>query len=287
MFESLLLHPKTKKSLERFADAPAHAVILIGPVGAGKTTLGHALAAQILSIEPSALDNYPYFMQIRRQKDKQDISIEAIREVNQALRLQVPGSAVLRRVILLQDAHHMNQEAQNAFLKSLEEPPADTVFILTSTAKASLLPTIISRAQSIVVHPVSLEHLPNSDEPAVKSAWQLSQGAVGLFSSLLKDEDEDLKTAVDQAKRFLQKTPYERLIELDSLSRDKERLNLLLDGLARVMQALYKAAARKDNKKQVANLLAAMKTVGQARQDLDTNVLSRLIALRLAVNLSI
>ena len=63
------------------------------------------------------------------------------------------------RLAILADAHKMNPEAGNAFLKMLEEPPAQTVLILTAPEKTDLLPTIVSRCQHIQFNPISRKHL--------------------------------------------------------------------------------------------------------------------------------
>ena len=286
MFDELYIHPKTKNAVETFIAKPGHALLLIGARGAGKPTLGRHIAAALLGIDVDGLDNYAHFAHIQREKGKKDIPIEAVRNINKSLRLQVPGERKIKRVVLIEDAGFMNTQAQNAFLKSLEEPPADTVFMLTTSAKSELLQTISSRAQAINVHPISPDGLPDQ-KPETLAAWRLSQGSAGMLHSLLSDESDELKVSVDKAKDFIKMSRYERLIELDGLTKDKEQLDLLLDGLARVIQALYRAAAAKDSRLQVAKLLKAMDQVAQARQGLQANVLPRLIALRLTLNFNI
>ena len=63
------------------------------------------------------------------------------------------------RVAILADTHKLNPQAGNAFLKMLEEPPAQTVLILTAPEKTALLPTIVSRCQHIHFNPISRENL--------------------------------------------------------------------------------------------------------------------------------
>lgn len=286
MFDSLLIHPKTSKAIDSFLANPSHALLLVGKRGMGKPTLGLHISASLLGVEVEKLDNHPHFRHIKREKGKKDIPIEAIRNINKSLRLQVPGQQKIKRVILVEDANYLNTEAQNAFLKSLEEPPADTVFVLTTSSASQLLPTIVSRTQTLQVRAVPLSALPSQDQASV-IAWQLSQGAPGMLQVLLTDENDELKLAVDQAKAFLRMNEYERLVELDGLSKDKDQLNLLLMGLGRVIQALYRAAAAKNSQRQVAKLLKAMQEVASAQESLELNVLSRLVVLRLAVNFNI
>jgi len=291
MFEGLLVHPKTADSIELFLKAPSHALLISGPQGAGKLTLAKAIAAALLEIAPDKLGSYPHFTHIAREESKQDISIDAIRQANKSLRLQIPGKARIRRIVLVEDADLMNQEAQNAFLKSLEEPNDDAAIILTSSTKTGLLPTVISRAFTIEARPVSLaqakQFFKDASDKDLAAAWNLSQGAPGLLAALISGDDNELKQAVDQAKTWLSKTRYNRLLEVDTLSRNKTELAALLDGLARVIKALYRNSASKNLDAQTTKLLAAMQIVISSRKALDTNVLPRLVALRLTLSLPI
>ena len=85
------------------------------------------------------------------------IKIDQIREICSLLSLK-PYEAKLR-VIIISDAQTMTVEAGNALLKELEEPPSGTVFILTATQKSDMLPTILSRSQSISFNPFPLKDI--------------------------------------------------------------------------------------------------------------------------------
>lgn len=85
------------------------------------------------------------------------IKIAQIRSLCETLSLK-PYEANFR-VIIISGAQKMNPEASNALLKLLEEPPAQTIFILTATQASDLLPTILSRCQYIHFHPIPLKDL--------------------------------------------------------------------------------------------------------------------------------
>ena len=85
------------------------------------------------------------------------IKIDQIRELCSLLSLK-PYEANLR-VIIISDAQTMTVEAGNALLKELEEPPSGTIFILTATQKSDMLPTILSRTQSISFNPFPLKDI--------------------------------------------------------------------------------------------------------------------------------
>lgn len=289
MFSDLLLNPRTESKLNNYLAAPGHGLLLVGPVGSGKVALARALTAKLLGVSPDKLDNQAYFLHISRQEKKQDITIEAIRNLISTLKLTVPGRNRVRRVVLIEDAHLMSREAQNAFLKSLEEPAPGTVFILTTPSKTSLLPTVVSRTTPVSVEPIAQEQaykfFSNYSQAEVAAAWALSQGAAGLLASLLQDESSELKQAVEQAKDLLGKDRYSRLIELDKLSANKPALATLLSAMTRVYKALYRAAAAKNDPKRMNAAIAATKVVLEAQTNLQLNIMPRLVILKLVLKL--
>lgn len=287
--DKLLLHPRTAAEARLFVSQPSHALLIIGLPGSGKTAAARALAADILKV--GNLDNYPYFMQVTRPKDKQDIPIDDIRAVLRKLQLKTPGKQAIRRVIFIENAQHMSAEAQNALLKATEEPASDTIFMLSVPSERSVLPTIASRTQKLRIQPVSLAqakaHYSSLGDDELEGAWRLSQGHSGLLQALLTNQAEHpLKNAVDSAKQVLQMKPYERLIELDKLSKDKEQFGLLLLALGRVLTALHRAAIGRQAAQQKP-LLAARRLVTKLQGALEANVSTRLIVLELALNLGV
>lgn len=84
--------------------------------------------------------------------DNQTIKIAAIRDLYQLI-ISKPNEATIR-VVIIEDAETMNEQAQNAFLKTLEEPPANTIFILIANNINPLLATIISRCRNIWFKPI-------------------------------------------------------------------------------------------------------------------------------------
>lgn len=287
--DNLLLNPKTSKLLASYLKKPSHGLLITGSSGSGLNHLARSLAAELLKVTADKLDDHPYFWVVERPADRQEISIDAVRSVIQKLSLRVPSKDTINRVILIKEAHLLSHPAQNTILKILEEPPAGTVFILTSEQPSQLSPTIRSRAQKVTVLPADLDaalsyYQPSYAEPAITSAWQLSQGAVGLLAAILdQDTEHPLKEAVESAKGILQQTTYERLLTLDRLAKTPVDLQATLDGLARVLAALHHSALEKD--KTQTRLLNARKQVAQARADLANNVSAKLVATNLALRL--
>lgn len=146
----------------------------------------------------------------------------------------------------------MTTEAQNALLKILEEPPEDTMFILTTDKVQGVKATIRSRSQQLHITPWSLQAAVKAfqergyTEAAITTAYHVSGGQPGLLSTLLESPDEhEILQAITLAKSFLKMTAYERLQQVDALSKAKDQTNLLLDGLSRLANNGLRQAASK------------------------------------------
>lgn len=223
----LVVHPKTKQQLDRLATHASHAVLLTGPKGIGKATLAAFIAEQLLDIPKGSLAKYPHVIFIRSQERKA-IGIEQIRELEHFTSLKIPGSKPIARIALIEDAQAMTLEAQNALLKTLEEPPSDTVLILTTAHPHALLPTIRSRVQSVAVTKPARADIEKffsglGSEQDRKQALAISGGLPGLMTVLLsKDTEHPLTEAVAVSRELLQAPVFERLLRVDELSKRKE-----------------------------------------------------------------
>ncbi|HEX5395119.1 MAG TPA: AAA family ATPase [Candidatus Saccharimonadales bacterium] len=291
--EKILAHPKTIKTAGSYINRPNGPLLIIGASGSGKAELARAIAAELLGLDSAGkLDSYPYFHMVEKPRDKQDIPIEAIRAIGRQIRLKTPGKGGIRRVVLIVDAQHMSTQAQNALLKILEEPDDTTTFLLTAESRQALLPTIVSRAQRIVSHPVDFEQALKHfsvrfDEAMIKSAWNLSRGNSALLAALLSQGSEhSLKNAIVEAKSFFMKDRYQRLLALEKLSKSKEDFELFLEALERILSVLHRQSIVNGKKSQSKKLANDRQLVLSCRQALGINANARLIGLNLAIRLN-
>lgn len=116
-----------------------HALLIAGPEGSGRAALARAAAAAYLTdvLGPDGLAACPDYQELAAP-----YAVERIRLLAESLAAQPFAHG--RRAYVLLEAHHMNASCQNALLKSLEEPPGDTLLVL-SGSEPGLLPTVRSR----------------------------------------------------------------------------------------------------------------------------------------------
>jgi DNA polymerase-3 subunit delta' len=173
-----------------------HAVLLVGPASSGKTTLAMDLAAALLCLDPDpaahpcracrgcrlvASGNHPDVhrlapegpggqVRIGKPGDPEPGSIRHL--IGELALLSVEGGA---RVAIVEQAHRMNDDAQNALLKMLEEPPAGVTIVLCADEEECLLPTVRSRCVRVRLGPVGA-----ADAPSAARFARLASGSPGL-----------------------------------------------------------------------------------------------------------
>jgi DNA polymerase-3 subunit delta' len=287
---NLILHDTTQQQTGQFIQNPAHAVLLAGPDGIGKGSLASHITATLLQIEAEKLPTYPHFL--RLEPEGTSISIEKIRELQKFLQLKTIGTRPLRRAIIIEHANALTTEAQNAYLKLLEEPPADTLMVLTVSSQRALLPTILSRVQTITVHPPTepqlqpLMQASGKSETTLRQAFFLSNGLPGLLTALLAgDEEHPLLASVATAKEILQKPPFERLSLVESLSKQKESAGAVLDALERIAAAGVDGAAVKDDNARLKQWHTIRRQTAAARRALNRSANTKLTLSNLFLHL--
>jgi DNA polymerase III, delta subunit len=246
--KDIALHPQTAAQLESYVAVPSQAVLLVAPAGAGKALLARELAERILDLPSGSLENHGYALVIRPD-DGKAIGVETVRELERFLSLKVPGKKAIDRAVIIEDAHRLTLEAQNALLKTLEEPPAGTVLILTATHGQALLPTVHSRLQSITVRRPGQASLAayfqqkGFDEKEVRQVYAMSGGLPGLMQALLADNDHPLRAAAQEARQLLSQPLFERLVTADALSKRREVATDTIDILQQMAHIGLQSAA--------------------------------------------
>jgi DNA polymerase-3 subunit delta' len=154
-----------------------HSYLLTGDRSGSLENLALGLAGQVLGAAPQ---EHPDFHSVRPESKSRHITVEQVRELERELYLR-PFVAPLKVAIIF-DAERMclgSASAANAFLKTLEEPPAHTLILLTSGRSAMLLPTIISRCLRLDLGFEDID-AGTVHEPEWISAWYTTQPNTAL-----------------------------------------------------------------------------------------------------------
>jgi DNA polymerase III subunit delta' len=176
-----------------------HALLFVGPDGVGKAIAAKLLAQVLLctgdkSDPIRACGSCPSCIKITtaghadvhlvEPDDKDSIKVDAIREMSQMLQLRPMEGRF--RISIVRDADRMNPQAQNALLKTLEEPPGSAHLVLTTSRPQAILPTVLSRCQKVPFAPVPSREIAallvrekGSDEKSALLLAALAQGAPG------------------------------------------------------------------------------------------------------------
>ncbi len=266
----------TDEQLAVLASNSMGVVGLVAPKGGGKQFLAEHLADTILDSQYFAYKK----VVVAVSKDGTDMA----RDLQSFLKLTVPGKDSLKRVLVIADFDNFGHNAQNALLKTLEEPPLDTSIIITVSDTKKILDTIRSRVRWHRLHPLSLDEaksqLKGYNDAEVEKAWHISQGSAGLLVNLLQEgSDHEMVQAINIAKELLKQDTYGRLVQIDKILKQKDfNMSLLLDAMSRLLRsALHNASKKPSSSKVTATLVGQIKQVSTAQDLCDRNVHSKAI----------
>jgi len=202
-FASFSEQAEAKRLLDAaLSDGPAHAYLFHGPRGVGKRRIARAFARELLG---TSREVHPDLYELEALGEM--IRIDAIRELRRDLHMR-PFEAD-RRVYLLHDAHLMNEDAADALLKDLEEPPSYAVIVLVADDLGPIPETIRSRCQLVPFRRLSERAMrqlvdaraPELDEEHRTALARVAAGRLDRLERLL-DRNEAARRAVliDQAR---------------------------------------------------------------------------------------
>lgn len=238
-----------------------HAFILEGRRGSGKHTIAKNVAAALTCTaqhDPSApipclccdackriLENKsPDVILIGRDEDKSSIGIKSIRHLREDVRFLPNDTSV--KIYIIEEADRMTEEAQNAFLLTLEEPPSYVYFFLLCESASALLETIRSRAPILRTEPIPTELIDRYLCERDRRAAQMKLAEPARYHELLCAADMSIGVALE----FLEPKSFEPIL------RTREAISEFLE-----------AAIRREGAQKTIRLLLRMPTKRDALQE--------------------
>jgi len=288
------IHPTAAQQIEAIVARPSGTVLLHGPRGVGKRTLALEIARRLncggesyrdescRSCRMAAGGNHPNIIVVMPD-EKGKIGVEPVHALQHSLHYQ-QYEPTGQRVVVLSRADTLTLPAQNALLKTLEEPPLGTTILLTSEQPQSLLSTVLSRCSLLYVPPVPAQQLTQFlQEAGISDAATLVEQSHGLPGRALSYAREpaasaQLREVAGEVERLL---AAEGLLErLSTSSGMAAQADRRIDYLEELTQRVRRAA--RANVAVAANIAAVERLQQRLRANVNPKTAFEALAVELA-----
>ena len=208
----------------------SHAYMFEGPSGVGKNTMARELAATLLEMEN--LFNSPDYIEIT--PDGNSIKIAQIRKLQSDILVKPYKSY---KIYVIDEAQKMTVEAQNALLKTLEEPPKYAIIILITNNKESLLDTIKSRCEIIKFTPIPLvevaDYLTQTGVDKNRASLLANFSRGSMQKAIELSESEDFHIMRDEVQKYVETFLTGSMLDImdiqSSIEKYKDNITYVLD----------------------------------------------------------
>ena len=191
----------------------AHAYLFCGPRGVGKTTCARIFAKTINCFHPKengeACDECDSCISFNEQRSMNIIELDAasnngVDNMRSFIeKVQIPPQMGKYKVFIIDEVHMLSTDAFNAFLKTLEEPPAHAIFILATTEKHKIIPTILSRCQIYEFSRITINDIvSNLKQIAEKEGMTADEDSLNVIAQKADGAMRDALSIFDQVVNF-------------------------------------------------------------------------------------
>lgn len=245
-------------------------LLLHGETGVGLSAIGDYIA-NIYKVKPTII--------LPEKDDKIDIDKGIISvDIMRRLYNDTKSKITKKHIIVIDYAERMTHQAQNAFLKLLEEPGQGTHFILLSHSTANILPTILSRAEKVNIKPISdkqsnelLDELNVKDKTKRTQLLYIASGLPAELTRLSNNEKyfDKRSLIVRDAREMLTSKPYQKLLIAQRYKDDKTSALILLTDMGHILK-------RSISPNQSVETISKLNTILTAYQQIESNCNIRL-----------
>ena len=232
-----IINQISEKTLLAIANKMPQSLLLTGESGVGLSTISCYLA-ELRKIKPIVI--------LPEKDDKIDlekgvISVDIMRRLYDETRTKTSGE----RIIIIDYAERMTHQAQNAFLKLLEEPGKGIYFILVSHSISKLLPTILSRTEKLEIRPITnaqSEQLLNSlgitDKVKRSQLLFMAEGRPAELTRLCSDDIyfENQSSIIKDSRELIRGNLYQKLLIINGYKDNRPAALTLLLGIANILK---------------------------------------------------
>ncbi len=278
-----------------------HALIIDGAKGTGKKTLARIIAQYSVcsSEENRPCGVCPHCLKAEKNihpdimtsdgNNSGGLNVEAIRNIRSSAYIK-PNEA-RAKVYMLFNCEKMLAAAQNAFLKILEEPPENVMFIMTAISAASLLQTVRSRSRTLSLYPVDVleaqetvrKLVPDKSDEEIISSVRACGGNIGAALEMLESGGEEAMLLAQEIFRAIPlSTEYKLLTLTNRAVQNRASAIQVLDRMSELSAECVKASVGAENVSEAAvelakkmsrrRIMKIQETVSHARSVLDVNV---------------
>lgn len=271
----------------------SHAYLLCGPRNIGKWKAARTMA-QMIQCQHGFCQQCTDCKGIYRSSHADTTELEGLDEAIKIADIRHLINKVSftpqgnNKVILIQHIERMTIEAANSFLKTLEEPPEDTIFIATTANRRNLLPTLVSRMRVYTFYNPSVANLkqslklefPEAEQCQIENALKYSFNFSEKARNLLKSPEllHELQYEYSEISRLFEENNLSNAFRyIEEISKNEDKISFLIHTVMNILRMRLIRFAFKQNRQQIEHCMTNIEELEQIRNLLKNNINVKLL----------